>query len=1400
MYIAEPSSKEGTYSMQQTTPYRNVVNPPIPIHFGAFLKMLRDRHGVTQAQVLRHLPFWDQSTYSRVEKDKIAPSYDQLPHIYEALHRAGVELTLQDRQQYLVLARRKIEAMRTRHEHKTESDWEKLRVTLAQIDHVPVETGSQEHSRKPRVSGPRFAETRHLIGREEWLDSILASLQEPHPRKLVIAQGAPGMGKSSELNRLATSLLRKEFPRYKVLPCVLPAADHRLEPEFALDELLGTLLVELGPRHESMPPSFSLDERMLFVLGYVERAAGPLVVLIDNAENLFDAQGALALCWEQFLTRFLRCQHQASLVLATSEWHGWFTGEKLFVTQTMLPPLSAEEGVVLLQHLGISAIPVEYLRAAVAAVGGVPLCLEWVASLVQEPMLTDEWDGVLDQREEEGADELEQAEVLTRRLQRLLEDSSLFGGPIAIKLMPLLKRVIEQRLSQEAREALSVLAVSPIPLGKSALKVLCQQPAPIRELRDASLLVAYPHRVQLLPMVASVVLQQLSPQQVQTAEEQLIRAYTHWLDEGSAMSEREKGMIFTELVCLLMSHHRLLAAAELVLYHGWLCFHAGQILRLARRVQQVVAERPWTSPETDIEAESGALLLHYYLAPYLGEIIEAEKRREDYERMYAWVTTGQLQVEPLTEVHLVDHLMISRMNEDRYEEAQRLLEGCFSRMELWLSGDAELRATLLSKQASLYSEWSGYAESHGQVEEMKRMRSQTIEAYRESFVLLERAEKQHGLSPLRQDTIKKKQASVLNNLAYQLNRAGRFAEALPAINHCIDLKKQGYADLDSLAASYGEKSQILAALGKFEEALRFDELAREEIARSADAGDTRSQADRWIYQVNQGRLYLLIGRADEAERLLRETLPVKTQRRRIYKVLAEKALEEIENARAASPDARFQLDWRWIRRYRRLSAYDAYWWWAAAGPFTAEEQRQWEKLFTPEVDEATKDQLREILVQSRDRELSAARAAHHEPRFSYPALDIAEVQQRIADFLQLDAEIAENEPNVVVRRLYHGAIEDEACFLRLIEATYEGEGERFWELTQQLYPRPGSAEMQYALEQVRQVLLQGLRLPEAEASGEIEQGRRAARQEACQEVIAVLRDQFHLSLDLSGEPNGDFGAAFSPPSDTPLISAQGAKRFFEAVLQSCGYASWQVILDSNVAGPRVETGLQQVFLPAEPIPLDELREYVSHELAGHVARSIAGESSLLGLLGMSTKGYMVTEEGLADYYERQAVAVHGDPVDDSGIWLGTLAIGLAGGVMAPAQTFSSLLALFEPFLLLYRLLWRDDEDRQTAERRAQRNAFTRCLRTFRGVPDLARAGICNTKDGVYLRGRWLIDQAVAQDETVLDRLAVGKVAYELLPELEKLGITAPAQSFRALVLDPDLDAYILSFDGEGDGK
>lgn len=118
--------------------------------------------------------------------------------------------------------------------------------------------------------------------------------------------------------------------------------------------------------------------------------------------------------------------------------------------------------------------------------------------------------------------------------------------------------------------------------------------------------------------------------------------------------------------------------------------------------------------------------------------------------------------------------------------------------------------------------------------------------------------------------------------------------------------------------------------------------------------------------------------------------------------------------------------------------------------------------------------------------------------------------------------------------------------------------------------------------------------------------------------------------------------------------------------------------------------------------------------------------------------------------------------------------------------------------MLYRLLWQYDENAVIAEKNARDRAITRCLRTFRGVPDLRRAGICNTRDVIYLRGRLQIEHALAQDATVLERLAVGKVALELLLDMQELGIVStPFHALRQRAYDPDLDSYILSFHTPG---
>ncbi len=261
-----------------------------------------------------------------------------------------------------------------------------------------------------------------------------------------------------------------------------------------------------------------------------------------------------------------------------------------------------------------------------------------------------------------------------------------------------------------------------------------------------------------------------------------------------------------------------------------------------------------------------------------------------------------------------------------------------------------------------------------------------------------------------------------------------------------------------------------------------------------------------------------------------------------------------------------------------------------------------------------------------------------------------------------------------------------------------------------------------------------------------------------------------------------------------LIPYQAAIRFIEAVLRQAGYAGWRVIADPLSRDPHLEQALRHVYLPTRDISVDQLKDYVRHELLdGHVARCIAGEQSLIGLLGIHLSNSLEMEEGLATYKEIQNAAREGRAHDASGIWFGTLAVGLAAGVVTAPQTFSRLFTFFDTLIYLYRLVKRPDQSVQVARERAQAIALGRCLRTYRGVPDVTIPGVCYTKDVLYQRGLHKIMRALEEDSTVVERLAVGVVALEHLPDLKKLGIVAAPQALRTMMQDSRVDEHILSF-------
>jgi hypothetical protein len=1245
---------------------------------------------------------------------------------------------------------------------------------ITRISEVPSSRVETEHDGPPHVtrldafSGPPLTETRHLIGREAWLRNIVQMVQAPLPKKLIVLHGPIGIGKSSELNRLAQQFLSLDQSSFHVITLSLFAVEQAPDPEVALDVFLGMLLHE--SQYAPFPTNASRQTLTNLILAALKHLRQPTVILLDNAEALLMEQGVLAPCWETFLTYYLRSHHQATLILATKEWHGWSGREHQFVAEIAVPPLSPEDSVLLLQRLGLASVSIEHLRAISERVAGIPLCLEWLAKLVHDPLVLDNWQGFECHEETEIGSS---RDGITQRLSRLLTYPDLLGEHLATHLTPLLQQMIERHLSEAARRVLEALSVVTIPLAKPALQLLCPRPTLLKELRDASLLAAYTNRIQLLPMVASAVRRQLSPEQVYTIEERVIEVQAKWVEDGHIRND-EAGNLVAELVALLLTHHQLLDAAQLLIRFGWRSFHLGYGPRLARLAQTVLHEVDW---HETVEQECAGLVLVQILFQFLGQPLDP-KQYADYQRIHSAILAKKVTLPVATGIYVTHLLMLNSANHARFEEAQALLNAYRTSLQQ--------DASLLEEQAFLFKAWSDYAEEQGNKQEARNLREQAIGFYRE---LARRLSAHKETSPLEEELRKKRLAGCLNNLAHHLNILGLHDEALEMIEQSIRLQEQGYVYFGAQAASYGEKAEILMELGRFQEASAFEKKAMGEVQRCAKAGDALSMREIAIYQVIRGRLYLRLGNIEEAGRLFEGALPQIHPKRRLYRMYAQDGLNEIEQWRQQSPSPQHQLDWRWIERYRELCTYDSYWWLTWAGPFTEEEHAQWDRLSALPLDGATKAQLGKLMRASRERELAAAIVEQREPRLRYPAIAIEDLRRRIAAQLALQEDIRQNEPNAIVRRLYLDAIEEELTYLRLIEATYEGNTQRFWECNVRLLPLPSREDMLYAFARVKYVVKQGLELPQTA--------------EISQQVEEFVRTRLHLSLDLTPEEEAHperIHIRSNTTTQQPMISAQAARRFFTRVLRDNGFTGWQVTIDQNATAARVEKGARQVYLPDRRFSLAEIKHLFIHELAGHVARCLAGEHSRLGLLGIQTKNCQPTEEGILLYNERRAASIRGESIDDSGTRLGLLALGFACGVMTPPQTFLSLFTFLERYELLVRLLMYPEANKEELQKRARQYALTMCLRKYRGVPDLEQPGVCYLQDVVYLYGLRLIETAVAQDETALDRLAVGKVALEYLPDLQELGIVSAIQPFKKLIFDPNLDSYILSFTQSEEGN
>ena len=1420
-------------ALQQTQPSRdshfqetNVIplhsqQEHLPPSFGALLVRMRGKK--EKADVTDAIPVAFErygiapltpDMYRKLESGIRAPQFEELRPLYDALRvGCGIIFSPEERQAFVNLARIKIKTMQRRRPMlRAQSEWDQLLNDLVQLDQDLSEGPEVQTGILPgtlTLAGEAMAsfvpdDVRHLVGREKWLEEMLSYLQAEVPKKIIIVQALTGMGKTSALNLLFRHLLDTESYHVIFFPFATAATMTAVEH---LDRLLARVLSEL----EVLPEGKMLarEQQVEMVLTGLAASDQPTILLLDDVHLVLGKDGRLPDAWQQFLVEFVRREHKAAIYLATRERVLLPGRVKTSVAETELAALSPQDGVKVWQRLGFVDVPHPLLEQATARLGGNAWYVELCARNLQRRRFTHFW-----QNNGRSTSHLAQKSEHQFQIEQLLAEKRALDLKTDREARLALEQVISKRLSHTALHLLELLAVSPVALPFALLEqVGSQAEEAFDELLHASLVdrdaMLYADRARLLTFVTEAAVQNLLAEgRLAEVEQQVTHIYSAWLSNGFH-DEQEKAAMVTELAVLLLQQRRLLDAAQLLVRHGWLCFALGNGPRLARLAQEVLASFSWRQEGS--EQVCGGLLLYHYLGQYLGRKNDAHMRAEDYQAVSELARAANIVLQPATQMQLLHHKVLYLLQQSRFAEVQELLGQAMDQMEAHQYTLPAVYASLLGDSGMLWGLWADHAKEMKESEAERLRRERAIAMYQQGIELLRMTggDEAFGGEPafsVEHGEMSFRLARLLNDMAHQLVCSGQSETAISALRQSIDLKRQGRALPGSLAASLGELAQASAGLGSFREALASSVAALDDILALAATGNTIARGEVPVYQIDHARLLIRQLRLDEAESLLQQALDSGIREvRREYRVYAKEAQHEIAQYRAsASHFGRIYLDWRWYPRYREAIAYDAFNWLSHAGPFTWEEQGEWDRL----AEHSEREAMMGLIRKSLDREIESASREQREPRLRYPAIPIDDVTQRIQALTQLkreiedceprDRAIEEYEPNAVVRRLYSDAIEEQTNWLHLIASCYSGDNQAFWNYNQRLFAPPTEEEMQIALHHLKALLHQGLQYQKTHAIstqliGYLQQWRLYRSQNWLEHTDSETEGRH-------GPEKPRLSTLSTTHVDQRRVSSATVKKFFEAILREYQF-DWDVLIDQAANNLRIENNINTIILPQGSMSVARVRELLSHEIECHVFRSEAGKRSKLGLLSLGTQGYLYTEEGLALYHDNKTAQLQAQRFEvgeaSPAVWIGTLAVGLASGVLTPAHTFSELLLFFDLLYLLTRLLTADNREELTiAQKSAHRMAINRCLRTYRGVPDLASEesrGVCYTKDVVYLTGFRQISRAIEEDSTIHERLMIGVIAKDQLPHLAELGMELPATRPQWLAHRADLDEYILSF-------
>jgi transcriptional regulator with XRE-family HTH domain len=1372
--------------------------------FGAYLKTKREQLGITQDDMVEYLLEHNQSQFSRLvylrlEAGRRAPQLvltgdDQMNEI-ESIFKILVELHQTKRlpaipaieaKTFFFLAKKRILEKGKKRPKLTTEQWDEIEQTLIaladsrQTTIQPVPNTTSIQAREPDDSRRRQAldklkdtDTSNLLEREEWVQRVQTYPDKDPQIKVGVIQAGMGAGKSRALALLAQQLAKRED--LFLIPYLFEHSE-TMTADDQLDRFLATIYADLTLRVTDEAKQRPRAERIKQVLKTIRSLDQKVIILLDDAQEMFPTASEWSPAWHEFLDLFIDQLHQATIYVFTRTWPGWDKRERTFLVEDNLPELSIEAGVTIWERQEFDDVEKDLLRKVCERTGTNPQAIEMLAYQYRRRSFAKRW-GQSHVRERAGKN------PNTQSLEGLLESETLFSHNLDKTSRETLQQIFSNRFSGETMSLLQGLALAPLGIPFDLLyNQFDHADESFEDLVRASfadLGMAKTERAAVVPLVREAVLQSLTSARKEETEQVVTACYKHWLNVWQEFNnDAEKSALIAEVIVRDLRSRQMLDAAELFINFGWLCTLFGHVGRIQRVFEEVIRSDRGT--QEDIQHEVGRLLLQYNISLKMGDKASQDWRDQTYQYIHEKVLAGEVHLLAYSEIDVLHHVLTMYLNKSLFADANLMLEETLTRLERNGQLSPEMLASFLDKKARLFAQWWSRIDPHANREKIQHLQQECIKTLKECITQWRLCLK--NALPLQAHYYNFRLARALNDYAWRQRLVGNLVEAKPAIIECLNLKETVGALPHSKAASLSEYSVILALTGEIRKALPRHQEARALLEQLASDGNTSHNPELGVTLSEGATILMQQARLEEVKVLLDQAIPLignkpslRLDRQRAEELRAEISL-------ILETKQHYLLDKRWYPRYLELTSYDEVALMAQAGPFSDDEQAEWKSLFSQK--ENVSPRLKEIVARSHQREIALSQQEKRAPRLWYPYVSLDEVQDRLSKLKSLKEEIEKQETHAIVRSLYIDAIHEQTVALRQWEFTILGDQDAVWQCNRELYGEPNTREVYIALQALCK---NALKAQSHEQAFPVAQDvlRQLKTWGLSPQEIATM--EFSSSAQIPGASSeqelAEDGREFSPTV---------VQQFFQYVLNSAYHADgWIVEIDQTRTACFVNWNLRKLHLPPKPFSLKKIRELLAEEIETHIYRALSGAQSSFALLQLGLPGQLPTEEGLAKLFIQQVTqSVYGKQGGKD--WTGTLATGLATGVLTPALSFYELALFLEKVFLVHRLTTIKSITWDDAVRSARQGAWSRACRTFRGVPQLEEAGCCSLKDNIYLHGYLAVKQALENYDE--ERLLVGKVGVEHLEIMSELNILTSRYQHHHLALLPDLLDRICQFE------